>query len=166
MILIIDAYNVIHAVPVFESKLDRSLHASREYLTSVCRTYQAERGDVEKIILVFDGSTEVAWARNQRVAGIEAVYTETGEDADDRIIEILRVRRPNEPVVVVSNDNYVCNNSRALGAKVISSADFYASVTRKNKPLEKRRHSQSTGKAASKHANAITAEYKKHLGIS
>ena len=166
MIIIVDAYNVIHAIREFEKRLSRGLQASREYLTSVCRTYQAERGDIEKIILVFDGSSQVCSTNYQRVACIESIYTETGEDADDRIIQLLQERRVNEPIVVVSNDNYVSNHSRALGAKVISANEFYADLTRKRKSGENGRCSQKrSSKVATKHANAITAEYKRHLGI-
>ncbi|MCM8776134.1 MAG: NYN domain-containing protein [Candidatus Omnitrophica bacterium] len=166
MVILIDAYNVIHAIRCLEETLDKGLRASREHLIRLCQAYQAQRGDVEKIILVFDGSTEVCPSSEPaKIRGVEVVYTETGEDADERIVEMLQSRRFKIPVVVVSNDHYVSNHSRALGARVISAAEFYAAFMRKRRSRDGSPYAESSKKVSDALAREITAEYKRHLKI-
>ena len=165
MIILIDAYNVIHALPSFEKSLDKSLRAARDYLIAFCRSYQASRGDVKKIILVFDGSSEVSFPSDVRQQGIQLVYTESGEDADERILEIIRSLGQEGRVTVVSNDNYVWNNARALGAKAISAGEFFKGALPKKKSPGKQPASGPMEKIPSNAADRITAEYKRILGI-
>ena len=58
--VILDGYNVIHALPALERQLDRGLEAAREALVSLCRSYQSRRGD----------STGSAYFTTQRVPRI------------------------------------------------------------------------------------------------
>jgi len=53
--LILDGYNVIHAVPELARHLDRSLQSAREALVRLCQAYRARRGDIGRLYVVFDG---------------------------------------------------------------------------------------------------------------
>jgi len=166
MIYVIDAYNVIHAVCDFERKLDHSLKAARDYLEQSCRHFRAQRGDIEKIFLIFDGSSAVAPPVMRRAEGIEPVYTESGEDADDRLIEVLMQAKDPGNMTVVSNDNYVTNHARALGANVMTARDFYVLIAQAGTRRGLSKAAAGPGdKVPAGVAQAITAEYRKHLKL-
>ena len=57
--IIVDGYNVIHAVPALARRLDQSLEAAREALLEACRAYRARRGDIARLYVVFDGDEAV-----------------------------------------------------------------------------------------------------------
>ena len=167
MILILDGYNVIHAAAELERVLDRGLRPAREALLRFCVELLACRKDIEKIVIVFDGSSEVFYSdgSGSLSAGLDVIYTETKEEADDRILEYLGNlgRRPS--VVVVSNDNYVFNNARAFGARVISVSEFCALRRHSPKKARSRTGDSAAAEISPALARDITESYKKQLGI-
>jgi len=55
---------------------------------------------------------------------VTAVYTHSHKEADDKILEIIQgIKKPGS-ATVISNDNFIYNNSRAYGAFVKSSEEF------------------------------------------
>lgn len=58
MIYILDAYNVIHKIPSLQAALDKDLRQARDALMELCARWASSRGDISKVILVFDGKTE------------------------------------------------------------------------------------------------------------
>lgn len=162
MIWILDGYNVIHAIPTLEKKLEVSLQAARDQLISMCEKLQENRGDFPKIYIVFDGNSAFRDLSSYKTPSLEVIFTETREDADDRIIELLETRFSNKRVGVISNDNYVMNHARVFKAKKMSVLEFFelCQKTSHEGVTKKTKHTLS-----SEEAQDITKEYGSYLGI-
>ncbi len=161
--VVLDGYNVIHALPELERQLDRSLEAARAALMSLCAAYKARRGDITQLYVVFDGREEHGGGLVEHPRGVTVLFSRKPEDADERILRLIRAAGRRGRFVVVSNDNEIANNARALGAQVISAAQFHAQL----KPA---RSARRAGAAADektplsgRDSARITEEYRKHL---
>lgn len=163
--LILDGYNVTHAVPELARQLDRSLQAAREALVRLCQAYRARRGDIGRVYVVFDGRDEPAAGASAPQGGVTVVFARKPEEADQRILRVIEAQDARSRCVVVSNDNEVCNNARAFGARILSAEAFYA----KAQPAAAPRRSQPpTGSGnkptlSTRDAQRITEDYRKHL---
>ncbi len=163
---ILDGYNIIHKTPVFEALLSRSLEHARKGLLAACKSVLQSRGDVAKITVVFDGKSDV-FGGDTGGGNLEVLYSVTGEDADDVIINYLQRNSLTQPVVV-SDDNYVCNNARALKVKSMNVASFLQLKSSAPKKQSGRTpaHQDPTGKRLSvKKSQDITKEYAEYLGL-
>ena len=163
MLYILDAYNVIHKIRSLDRALDRDLRAGRDALIALCARLAASRGDISKIILVFDGKSEFSDLPHQAPPKIKLIFSETGEDADERIITVLEKIANPADTCVVSDDNFVRNSARAHKSRAVSVAEFEALVNPagpKGKPAGTKTFSLSQ-----KAADEITAAYKKELGL-
>ena len=162
---ILDGYNIIHKTPAFEQLLSRSLEDARRGLINFCKTLLQSRGDVAKITIIFDGKSDV-FSPDESAGRLEIIYTITGEDADDRIVDYLRQTQPRF-ASIVSDDNYVCNSARAFKVKAVSVAAFLG-LTRKATARVKSRNAQNdpSGKKMSiQQRNDITQAYANYLGL-
>ena len=160
--LILDGYNVAHAVPELARQLDGSLQAARDALVALCQQYRAKRGDIGKVYVVFDGrNAEVFGAREQTQGGVTVLFSQKPEEADARILRVIESQRSR--CVVVSNDNEVSNNARAFGASVLSVQQFYEQA--RQGTARRAHHPTSPGKAdlPAGTARQITEDYRKHL---
>ena len=162
--LILDGYNVTHAVPELARHLDRSLQAAREELVRLCQAYRARRGDIGKLYVVFDGRDADAPVAHARQGGVTVLFTRKPEEADQRILRVIEAEGRRARCVVVSNDNEVCNNARAFGAGILSAQAFYL----KARPLHAPRAQPPTSSdgqptLSTRDAQQITAAYRKHL---
>ena len=122
--LIIDGYNVIYAIPEIEDLMDESLEAARTGLIKLLERLKNSRKDIGRIYVVFDSRGQ---ERDQEVSaalGITAVYTSKGRDADKKIIEIIRDSVEPGSITVVSNDNFLYNNTRAHGGRIKTVEEF------------------------------------------
>jgi len=164
VIYILDAYNIIHKMRRFETALDTDLRTAREALTNLCAGLAQARGDVTSMILVFDGRSEWRDLPKKSPAKIRLVFSETNEEADDRIAALLE-KSPEKPEkCVVSDDNSVRNHARAYRARVMSVAEF----EKLTNPADKKRKKPNSPEKPplSPHlANKITEAYKKALGL-
>ncbi|MBI4004108.1 MAG: NYN domain-containing protein [Candidatus Omnitrophica bacterium] len=164
--LILDGYNVIHAVPQLSRQLDRGLQPAREALVRLCEAYRARRGDIGHIYVVFDGrDDEFAGASEQPRGRVTLCFTRAPEEADQRILRLIEAERPGR-CVVVSNDNEVFNNARAYGARVISAQEFVQQMqpARPVKASRARpRHDPEKPMLSVPDAQRITDEYRRHL---
>lgn len=161
--LILDGYNVAHAVPELARQMDRSLQAAREALVRLCEAYRSRRGDVGKLYLVFEGRDDSDFGpRSQPRGGVTVLFTQQGEEADRRILKLIESERSSR-CLVVSNDNEVANNARAFGARIISAQDFYRQARPSSAPGP--HLSAAPGKAMpSVHdSHQITEAYRKYL---
>ena len=164
MIYILDAYNIIHKMRRLETALDTDLRTAREALTNLCADLAQARGDITSMIIVFDGRSEWRDLPKKSTEKIRLVFSETNEDADDRIAALLK-KSPEKPErCVVSDDNSVRNHARAYRARVMSVAEFEKLT---NPAADKKRKKQnSPEKSLPPHiANKITEAYKKDLGL-
>lgn len=161
--IVLDGYNVIHAVPSLARALDRSLEAARAALVTLCGTYRTRRGDVGRLYVVFDGrDAEGGWPR-EHPRGVTVLFSRRDEEADARILSLIRAEGRRGGFVVVSNDTQLANNARALGAQVLSVQQFAAQAAparaaRAGKPAAEEKPPLST-----REAQHITDEYRKHL---
>lgn len=128
--VLIDGYNVIHGIDTFRERMDSNgLQAARDALIQYCIEWRATRGDVAGFTIVFDGSSEVQERGASGPVGVNVVYTRTGESADDRIIALAqRASERGERIMVISADNYVKDNTRSLGAEMMSADVFHETV--------------------------------------
>ena len=127
--VVLDGYNVIHAVPELARQLDHSLEAAREALVTLCREYRARRGDIERLYVIFDGNQAYAYGQQQADRDrVTVLFTRRQEEADERILELIRAAGGRNRFLIVSNDTYVFNNARVHGARVIPVREFYAEL--------------------------------------
>lgn len=164
MIFIVDGYNVIHAIPQFEKQLRGGLQGARDLLIAGCQRLGGSKKEVEDVWIIFDGASDLYCTEERPFPKIKLVYTRTHEDADDRIIDILRAYRGKSPVTVVTNDNYVSNHSRSLGARVISAAEFQNCLAGPKRAAGKSPE-KPCPKLSDRAARNITEEYRQILGI-
>ena len=163
--LVLDGYNVIHGVPELQRRLDQSLEAARAALIDMCQVYKARRGDVGRVYVVFDGDETVGLRPAVDRGGVTVLFTSRKEEADDRIIGLIRTDAGKSRFVIVSDDNYIFNNARAQGARVMAVAEFYA----QSKPPAGAARSAPRDAAGDKtalsarDAQQITDAYRKHL---
>lgn len=162
--LILDGYNVAHAVPELARQMDQSLQAAREALVRLCEEYWARRGDIGRICVVFDGRDDAGFGSPQPQRGrVEVLFTRKPEEADKRILSLIESEQGRGRFVVVSNDNEVANNARAFGARVLSAQEFYKQARPSRAPSP--RPSATPGKTmpSVRDAHQITEDYRKHL---
>lgn len=128
--LIIDGYNVIYAIPQIEELLDESLELARQALIRLVSEFKGARRDIEKVYVVFDGKADGFDEETTLASGISAVYTRSGKEADNKIIELIRDSANPGFITVVSNDNFLYNNSRSLGARIMRVEEFQKALKR------------------------------------
>jgi predicted RNA-binding protein with PIN domain len=162
MIYILDAYNVIHKIRRLESCLNKDLKAARDALQCLCQEWAASRGDVSEIILVFDGRSEFRDLYPGNSGKIRILFSETGEEADEKIVEVLEDLGSVQKKVV-SDDNFVRNQARAYQAPVLSVGQFEALLF----PGSKKGSAPagSTPEISDSEARQITEAYQKALGL-
>lgn len=161
--VLVDGYNVIHAIPSLARHLDRSLDAARTALVMLCRGYRARRGDVDQLYVVFDGKdADTGWGRQDQ-QGVTVLFTRRPEEADDRILSLIRTEGGRNRFVVVSNDTTVSNNARALGAQVISVSEFSGQKKSSRQARSAKPAAESKTPLSTRDTERITEEYLKHL---
>lgn len=128
--LIIDGYNVIYAVPEIEELLGESLEAARIRLIRFLLEAKNSRKDIERVCVVFDGKAEGYDEETSAAPGITAIYTQKGKDADKKILEIIKNSADPGIITVVSNDNFIFNNSRVHGARMKTVSEFLKMIKR------------------------------------
>ena len=111
--IFVDAYNVAKlAWP------DRTLERQRSTLIDALENL-ARRFDAD-ITAVFDGASVVGSHAPVR-RSIRVVYSPAGTTADDVIRAEIRACPPHRAVVVVTNDNEIVRDVKAMGANVVPS---------------------------------------------
>ena len=160
--VVLDGYNVIHAVPALARELDRSLETARAALINLCAAYRARRGDVGRLYVVFDGRDVEGDVAREQARGVTVLFSRKPEEADERIMSLIRAEGRHGRFVVVSNDNQLANNARALGAQVVSAAQFNGQA----KPARSTRAGAAADEKSllsTRDAARITDDYRKHL---
>lgn len=165
--MLIDAYNVIHQIPEFEKLLDVSLEKSRHALLQRCSLWLQHRRDITDFWVVFDGKTEFAHQNaHVQAPGIRAIFTTTTQTADEKIIEIIKYGSYSPAqYTVVSNDNFVINNTKSLGSKVISVQEFQGYSRRKAPSASQDKGSGDDKSISQKDAEEINNWLSQQLGL-
>lgn len=116
--LIIDGYNVIHRLSHL-ARMHGNLQKKRERLAAFMAEWRVRTRYKGAITIVFDGQDCMEQSFGGNILhGIRCIFSRTKEDADDRIIRILKDSSAPEHVMVVSDDNYVANHCRSFGARI------------------------------------------------
>ena len=157
--LIVDGYNAIHKIPALSGKMERSLREARSALTRLAGEYcRRKLGGTDKYYVVFDGREE--YDSPLHPSPPHQVFAHR-QKADHKIIDLLRKLSPRYRITVVSDDNFVNNNARALKAGVIGIAAFSAAL-KKKPPARKAGDSKKISPEA---AEEINQELKKHWNL-
>lgn len=160
LIYILDGYNVIHAIPRFKRKLDESLEAARAALLAFCAGLKASRKDIHSITVVFDGQEA---GQEHAPGGVRVLFTHRGEEADERILSIIRESPSTCRFRIVSNDNFILNNCRAHSTDILSVEDFFKEFISDNSLKNKELNEKEKPDASSCEGRRITEDYKKYL---
>ena len=161
--VVLDGYNVVHAVPELERVLDQSLEAAREALVRMCQELRARRGDIGRLVVVFDGDEAHARGPAADRGGVTVLFTRREEEADERILQFLRADGGRNRFVIVSNDTHIFNNARAHGARAMSVSEFYAQARPKRHPRQGPPELPEKPALPPFEARRITEEYRRHL---
>lgn len=119
---------------------------------------------VYECVIVFDGDAQFAGGRDQRLAGVRCLFSVKSHGGDDEIIRFVREYQGSaSDITVVSDDNKVGNNCRALGAAVQPSGFIMSVMPRSQTGKAK---ASDDGKAIDrKTAAKINEELKKKFGL-
>ena len=120
--VLVDGYNVLHAIPKFAPR-GRDLDPARNRF----ETWLAEataRAGVECCVLVWDGR---AGSREKRTGRLTVLYTAAGTSADERLLELCRgpFASRSASTWVISSDGDVREPARQLGFPTLGAMEFY-----------------------------------------
>jgi hypothetical protein len=123
--IIVDGYNLIRQSGELRRFEKRSLEEGRQALIQKLMRYKKQKG--YKVTVVFDGWEAGPFLEERdRQGGIDIIYSQRGEKADEvikRLVEHLR-----EEVVVVTSDRDVASFTERIGGTGISSLTFEAKM--------------------------------------
>jgi predicted RNA-binding protein with PIN domain len=131
--MIIDGYNVIHADDTLKRIVERDLRQARRELIGRIARYLGKRK--LRITLVFDGHGGITDVDVAVPGRLQVLFSRSGQTADDLILDTLR-NAPNARAftVVTSDMADIGREARALGAEVVSSAEFLGRMRDKPPP--------------------------------
>lgn len=122
--LIVDGYNVIFNCEEFEDILEsKDLEGARNILCARI----AEMGHADDTVVVFDGDISIGLPNRTRISSVSVVFSPSQSSADDEIEAILRKHDHPAAVTVVTSDNALAENARAVRAKTVKAEDFLES---------------------------------------
>jgi uncharacterized protein len=123
MRIVIDGYNLLKAMPEYRHLQDVDLERARDHLIAQLGRYRWRKG--HQVTVVFDGWLDgYLLPRRMNTRGVEVIYSQRGERADD-VIRRVAPQVAHQGIVVTS-DRALAQHMRRLGAEVIGSADFGA----------------------------------------
>jgi predicted RNA-binding protein with PIN domain len=122
-VLIVDGYNVSMLAWGTESAA-----AQRERLIDALAELQMRTR--AKVTVVFDGADVEGARPPQRRRGVSVVFSPAGEEADAVVLREASELPIEVPVIVASSDNWVADNARTAGARVVSSSTLLRSLRR------------------------------------
>lgn len=119
LIYLIDAFNLIHKIePILDSATPHS---------NLVRYIMANRltgSRANKVVVVFDGHEP----KGQLIECPFEIAFSKNRTADDVIKEKVSAAKNKRQIIVVSDDNSVCNHARGEGAKVLGTLEFLKHV--------------------------------------
>ena len=159
--LLLDAYNVIHKLPELSVKLQVSLRESRRALLNFMVDWRQMNGHKGQIYIVYDGQDEIVNTEGSKLWGIKCVFTGSKEEADDRLISIVRKSSNPSGIIVISEDGKVSNGCKIYGANV----ENPVFLKRKKKKKNSINEFGSKGVLSCSDKRAIDKYYKDALGF-
>jgi len=123
--VVVDGYNLIHAMPELARLVGSDLERARDGLVSKLAVYRSGRG--VRVTVVFDGRG-VAAQQTRPPGGIEVIFSRAPQTADAKIKTMLSLEKSPKSWTVVTSDNSIVLFARDFGAKTIPSAEFAAKL--------------------------------------
>ncbi|MDP2981596.1 MAG: NYN domain-containing protein [Candidatus Omnitrophota bacterium] len=160
--LIIDGYNAISKIKVFDAKKDISLESSRLSFIKALVDFRRRNRSFDKIIVVFDGKSEGLGLEREAYGDVEVLFSNKDKDADKVIIDILKISSGKNKITVSSDDNSIKNHARAFGCRIISIKELEDLIILKKKASRSKIIEKDIG---DKDQDAITNELKKYWGV-
>ncbi|MEK7375786.1 MAG: NYN domain-containing protein [Candidatus Margulisiibacteriota bacterium] len=151
MHILIDGYNAAHKIPSVAAYFKESLEKVRNRLIDHLVSWRSAGGKGMEVTVVFDGRRDEIFCMPPSIKGIRVIFTNTGEEADDRIADMIRVAKDPASVSVVSDDNKIANACRSYGVKIHP-------VSFLNLPQNRKKPASSDYKPAGMAMDAITKE--------
>ncbi len=139
--LIIDGYNLIHAIPGMLDSSRDNLEKSREKLLDMIVAF-SERRNLD-IIVVFDGIQDDVISLEAPISqNVQVRFSPPHKKADTIIIELIQAQNNPKACSVVSSDKAVARGIKYWGSKSITSQEFikilHQKKGRSNPPEEKK----------------------------
>jgi predicted RNA-binding protein with PIN domain len=119
--LIVDGYNLAHALSTTRGLIRSDRQAVRQTLIDLLRRYK--KAVRSEITVVFDGADQPG-GHGGRSAGITVIFSRPPQSADDRIRALVNGARDPGKLLVVSSDREVWRHARNKGAEIITSQAF------------------------------------------
>jgi len=123
--IVIDGYNLIHAMPELAGLVGNDLERARDGLVAKLAVYRSGRN--VRVTVVFDGRGATA-QQTRPPGGIEVVFSRAPQTADAKIKTMLALEKSPKSWTVVTSDNSIVLYARDYGAKTIPSAEFAAKL--------------------------------------
>jgi predicted RNA-binding protein with PIN domain len=119
--VIIDGYNLLHAIPSLQKTLLHDAHSAREILIhSVAKLTIA---NVFRCTLVFDGSDPVGHGKHSLHAPVHVIYS-FPLSADARIRQLIEHSKQRNKLVIISSDREIVSFAKACSCQTHTSKHF------------------------------------------
>jgi predicted RNA-binding protein with PIN domain len=126
-ILLVDGYNVIHALPELKRIAEESLEEARHVLIDMMQDFQGYKGC--RLIVVFDAHMiQRGQGKEETAGGVEVVYTKENETADHYIERFVDGIPKNIHVMVATSDFLQQTIVMSRGAVRISARELLDQV--------------------------------------
>ncbi len=160
--LIIDGYNAISKIRVFDSKKDISLEASRLSFIKALMDFRSRNRLFDKIIVVFDGKGEGLGLARETHGDIEVLFSNKDKDADKAIVDMLKASSGKNRITVSSDDNFIKNHTRAFGCEIMGIEKLEDLISLKKNTLKSKIIEKDL---EAKDMDDITNELKRYWGV-
>jgi len=131
--LIVDGYNVMHALPVGREWPGRTFQDRRNCFLDRLGEYAA--GRPHRLTVVFDGARggdEMGGADWR--GGVEVLYSARGTEADELILRLLESSPRPSAVLLVTSDKSLAGHARSLGASTARSDELVRRLAPSGRP--------------------------------
>jgi len=132
--LLVDGYNVIHALPQLQRVLAVSLSEARIMLLDMIVRWRCSRGGNDDVIVVFD-SNAGEHVEGTVEGGIRCVYTTAKNDADSFIVDYMRTHQGKCACAVVSNDSFLINHCKVFQCTCLNPSTITGAEKKKRNSL-------------------------------
>ncbi len=127
MKLIIDGYNVLHALDPYKILLEKSLESARDQLIHDAMVYKASK-EVD-ILLIFDGAPDVLVPRQEmNIGGVHVLFSRAPMNADSLIIEKIKKDKRKSGIIIVTHDHSIKSYAKSAGCHCLSPQEFYQRI--------------------------------------
>ena len=129
--IIVDGYNLIHAIPELAEAIETSLEHARNLLLARLKSYTIRKSVA--VIVVFDG-TQPPLGVDEPVSTRNLIvkFSRTPFKADPLIMNLVRQEPNRKSLTVVSDDREIGDFARQNNAGVLSSQAFFERITRRS----------------------------------